>query len=69
LLGAIFNYWLAMKYGRPFFYKYGRYLLVSHRSMEKADRFFDRHGPSAPLSDGCCRESGSTYPFPQGLPG
>lgn len=44
LLGAIFNYWLAMKYGRPFFDKYGRYLLVSHRSMEKADRFFDRHG-------------------------
>lgn len=44
LLGAIFNYWLAMKYGRPFFERYGRYLLVSHRSMEKADRFFDRHG-------------------------
>jgi membrane protein DedA with SNARE-associated domain len=44
LLGAIFNYWLAMKYGRPFFDKYGRYLLVSHRSMERADRFFDRHG-------------------------
>ncbi len=44
LLGAIFNYWLALKYGRPFFDKYGRYLLVSHRSMEKADRFFDRHG-------------------------
>jgi membrane protein DedA with SNARE-associated domain len=44
LLGAIFNYWLALKYGRPFFDTYGRYLLVSHRSLEKADRFFDRHG-------------------------
>jgi membrane protein DedA with SNARE-associated domain len=44
LLGAIFNYWLAMKYGRPFFDKYGRYLLVSPRSLEKADRFFERHG-------------------------
>jgi membrane protein DedA with SNARE-associated domain len=44
LLGAIFNYWLALRFGRPFFDKYGRYLLVSPRSLEKADRFFERHG-------------------------
>ena len=44
LLGAVLNYWLAMKYGRPFFEKYGRYLLVSRQSLEKADRFFERHG-------------------------
>ena len=45
LLGAVFNYWLAMKFGRPFFEKHGRYLLVSPNSLKKADRFFDRHGP------------------------
>lgn len=44
LLGAVFNYWIALKFGRPFFEKYGRYLLVSHQSLEKADRFFERHG-------------------------
>ena len=44
LLGAVFNYWLAMRYGRPFFDRYGRYLLVSKRSLEKADRFFADHG-------------------------
>jgi membrane protein DedA with SNARE-associated domain len=44
LLGAIFNYWLALQFGRPFFEKYGRYLLISGRSLEKADRFFERHG-------------------------
>jgi membrane protein DedA with SNARE-associated domain len=44
LLGAIFNYWLALKFGRPFFEKHGRYLLVSRRSLEKADHFFERHG-------------------------
>lgn len=44
LLGAIFNYWLAMKFGRPFFEKYGRYLLVSPKALERADRFFERHG-------------------------
>ncbi|WP_457551186.1 DedA family protein [Desulfobacula sp.] len=45
LLGSVFNYWLALKFGRPFFQKYGRYLLVSPRSLEKADRFFERYGP------------------------
>ncbi len=44
LLGAVFNYWLALKFGRPFFEKYGRYLLVSSRSLDKADRFFEHHG-------------------------
>ncbi len=44
LLGAVFNYWLARKFGRPFFEKHGRYLLVSPRSLAKADRFFARHG-------------------------
>jgi membrane protein DedA with SNARE-associated domain len=44
LIGAVLNYWLALKFGRPFFKKYGRYLLVSPRSLEKADRFFERHG-------------------------
>ena len=44
LLGAVFNYWLAMKYGRAFFEKYGRYLLVNQGALEKADRFFERHG-------------------------
>ena len=44
LIGAVFNYWVALKFGRPFFEKYGRYLLVSPRSLEKADRFFEHHG-------------------------
>ena len=44
LLGVVFNCWLAMRYGRPFFDKYGRYLLVSKRSLEKVDRLFADHG-------------------------
>ncbi|MFW8602300.1 DedA family protein [Desulfobacterota bacterium M19] len=44
LLGAVFNYWLALKFGRPFFEKYGRYLLISPRSLARADLFFARHG-------------------------
>lgn len=44
LAGAVLNYWLALKFGRKFFENYGRYLLVSPKSLEKADRFFERHG-------------------------
>jgi len=44
LLGALFNYWLAVKWGRPIFVKYGRYFLVSEKSLDRADEFFARHG-------------------------
>ena len=44
LSGALFNYWLAALWGRPFFEKYGRYVLVSEKSLDKADLFFARHG-------------------------
>ncbi len=44
LLGALFNYWLAARFGRPFLEKHGRLFLVSPGSLEKAERFFDRHG-------------------------
>ena len=44
LLGALFNYWLAVLWGRPFFVKYGRYVFVSKDSLDKADHFFAEHG-------------------------
>lgn len=44
LLGALFNYWLAVKLGRPFLIKYGKYFFVSEESINKADEFFARHG-------------------------
>ena len=44
ILGALFNYWIAIKWGRPFFIKYGKYFFVSQQSLDKADRFFMKHG-------------------------
>ncbi len=44
LLGALFNYWVAVKFGRPFFLRYGKYFFVSPESIEKADDFFKKHG-------------------------
>jgi len=44
LLGALFNYWVAVKFGRPFLLRYGKYFFVSPESIDKADKFFSKHG-------------------------
>ncbi|MBI4684040.1 MAG: DedA family protein [Nitrospirae bacterium] len=44
LLGALFNYAIAVYFGRPFILKYGRYFGVSKEHFEKGERFFKAHG-------------------------
>jgi membrane protein DedA with SNARE-associated domain len=50
ILGALFNYWFALRFGRPFLIRYGRYFFVSESSIEKADAFFERHGHISTLA-------------------
>ncbi len=42
--GSIPAYYLGMYGGRPLIEKYGKYLLMSHRDLDLADRWFQRHG-------------------------
>jgi membrane protein DedA with SNARE-associated domain len=44
LLGALINYWLAAKLGRPFLHRYGKYVLIKESSLNRAEDFFRRHG-------------------------
>ena len=44
LSGALFNYWLAYRFGRPFLLRYGRYFFLKEKNLEKLERFFRRHG-------------------------
>lgn len=44
VLGAVFNYFLAQKLGRPLLYRYHRYFLISVASLERSEAFFRRHG-------------------------
>lgn len=44
LCGALFNYYFALKFGRRFLMKYGKYFFVSHESIEKTEVFFKDHG-------------------------
>ncbi len=44
MIGAYFNYYLALWLGRPFFIRYGKYFFVSEESIDKAEKFFASHG-------------------------
>lgn len=44
ILGALLNYGLAVWLGEPFLRRYGRYVLISPSSLDKAESFFNRHG-------------------------
>lgn len=44
LAGALFNYYLAVKMGRPLLLRYGQYVMFSESSLQKMEHFFARHG-------------------------
>ncbi len=44
LAGAVFNYYLAMKFGRQFIAKWGKYVFIEEQTLQKMERFFDKHG-------------------------
>jgi len=44
VLGSIPAYYLGMFGGRPLVEKYGKYVLISHKDLDMADRWFATHG-------------------------
>jgi membrane protein DedA with SNARE-associated domain len=44
LLGALFNYAIAVYLGRPFILKYGKYFGITQKHFIKGETFFQRHG-------------------------
>ncbi len=44
MIGALFNYFLAAKLGRPILHKYGKYMLIKEASLVRSEEFFRRHG-------------------------
>ncbi len=44
LIGAVFNYMVAMRLGRPLLHRYSKYLLIKEASLDRAEDFFRRHG-------------------------
>jgi len=44
VLGALFNYYLAMHFGRKFILKYGKYFFIKEETLDKLEAFFLKHG-------------------------
>ena len=44
LAGALFNYYFAIKLGRAFLLRYGKYVLISEETILKMEDFFKAHG-------------------------
>jgi membrane protein DedA with SNARE-associated domain len=47
LLGAIIIYYLAMKLGRLFVARYGKYVLIREKNIAATERWFEKHGKKA----------------------
>lgn len=49
LAGALINYYLALKLGRPmvikFLRRYGKYVLLTEASLYRVEKFWGEHGP------------------------
>jgi len=43
-IGSIITYWVGALGGRPLLERYGKYILISRRDVEMADRWFARWG-------------------------
>lgn len=44
VLGALFNYYVGYKLGRPFLYKWGRYMLIDNKKLAWLEEKFNIHG-------------------------
>ncbi|HEU4394995.1 MAG TPA: DedA family protein [Planctomycetota bacterium] len=44
LAGAWANYWLALRFGRPFLLRVGKWMLLKEKHLDRAEAYFARHG-------------------------
>lgn len=46
VVGSLIAYYVGRVGGRPFILKYGRYILLNQKHLERAEHWFSRHGQS-----------------------
>ncbi|MEO8294094.1 MAG: DedA family protein [Gemmatimonadota bacterium] len=44
ILGALVNYYLAVLIGEPMLRRFGKYVLISNKSLDRTEAYFLRHG-------------------------
>ncbi len=67
LAGALFNYFLAVKFGRGFLVKYGKYFFIKEETIAKTEEFFQNHGAISTFSGRLIPAVRQYISFPAGL--
>ena len=67
LAGALFNYYLAVKFGRKFLIKYGKYFFIKEATIVKMEEFFKSHGHISTFSGRLIPAVRQYISFPAGL--
>ena len=65
--GALIIYSIAYIGGRPLMEKYGKYILIDHDKLEKADAWFEKYGPEAVLISKLLPIMGRVISVPAGI--
>src|SRR5215468_8911535 len=67
VVGSLVAYWLGMYGGRPLIERFGRYVLVSHRDLDLADRWFSRYGEAIVFASRLLPVVRTFIAFPAGI--
>jgi len=67
VVGSMAAYWLGMYGGRPLIERYGRYVLISHRDLDLADRWFARYGEAIVFASRLLPVVRTFIAFPAGI--
>lgn len=49
VIGALANYYGAQLIGRPLIHRYGKYVFLSEKNLQRSERFFAQHGEISTL--------------------
>src|SRR5205823_8501058 len=69
IIGALANYYGAQLIGRPLIQRYGKYVLLSEKNLQRSERFFAQHGEISTLIGRLFRLFRHLISFPGGLNG
>jgi membrane protein DedA with SNARE-associated domain len=47
LAGSLIAYYVGLKGGRPLLERYGKYILITHKELDRADKWFAKYGHEA----------------------
>lgn len=67
LAGALLNYFLAIKFGRAFLIRYGKYFFIKEETIDKMEEFFKNHGHISTFSGRLIPAVRQYISFPAGL--